>query len=170
MENLTTIQVLSLFDTNKEGRLQFAQNVMREIEQGRVSALDIFLYFKNIEEIIKTITDTSSKNKNSEIAKKFRNELLGQAEHFGKTFTFRNAEITTKEAGAKWHYENCNDPELVRLEANLLEAKKAVEERQKFLQSLPEQGLLTIDNETGEAITIYPPYKTSTTTLSVKLK
>lgn len=170
MEQLTTIQTLSLFDTNKDGRLQFAKSIINEVENGNANPLDIHIYFKNIEEIIKTITDTSTKNKNAELAKVFKESLLSEAQLNGKSFNYRNSEITTKEAGAKWHYENCNDDELLRLEQQLEQAKKELENRQKFLQSLPGEGLLTIDEHTGEAVTIYPPYKTSTTTLSVKLQ
>lgn len=168
---LTTISKLELFDTNKQGRCQFAESVVEAIESGSADPLKVHIFLKNIEEIANTLTSTDQKkNKNFELAKRFKSALLEEADKHGKAFDYHNARIEQRELGAKWNYENCNDPLLIDLEAKMASLKEKITDRQKFLQNLPDGGTTLILEDTGEAITIYKPFKTSTTSIVVKLQ
>jgi hypothetical protein len=56
----------------------------------------------------------------------------------------------------------------LQLKAEL--ATKALKERQDFLKVVPVAGVLFTDEITGETYKIYPPSKTSTTSVAVTLK
>lgn len=168
---LTTISKLELFDTNKQGRSQFAESVVEAIESGSADPLKVHIFLKNIEEISKTLTSTDQKkNKNFKLAHRFRSALLEEADKHGKAFDYHNARIEQRESGTTWNYDNCNDPILANLETEMATLKEKITERQKFLQNLPEGGTTLVIEETGEAITIYKPFKTSTTSIFVKLQ
>jgi hypothetical protein len=72
------------------------------------------------------------------------------------------------EAGTKYNYSECNDPIYKRLLEKKAIIEAEVKSREKFLQAVPYKGMSINDEETGEAdITIYPPVKTSTSTVKV---
>jgi hypothetical protein len=56
------------------------------------------------------------------------------------------------------------------LEADAARINEKLKERQKFLQSMPSDGLGVFIEETGEVFTLYPPSKSSTTSVAVTLK
>jgi hypothetical protein len=172
-EKVELSEVLPLFETTKLQRQEFATSIIQRIENGEVNALEIHLQLKAMEDIITQLTSTDEKkNKNVEGAKKFRDMLMEAHKNFGsgaKTFEFHNAKFTQMEAGSKWHYENCEDPVLTELINQQEAIKGKVDERQKFLQNVPESGMPIITAD-GEAVTVFRPYKTSTTTISVTLK
>lgn len=72
------------------------------------------------------------------------------------------------EAGTKYNYSECNDPIYKRLLGQKAIIEAEVKAREKFLQAVSYKGMSINDEETGEAdITIYPPVKTSTSTVKV---
>lgn len=159
MEQLTTTSILRLFDTTKEQRASFAANVISEIENGNVNPLDIHLQFKAIEQISETVLKDV----------RYRSAVLTEAEKYGKKSTYRNAELAIREVGVKYDYSQCNDPDLYELQAKLDELSEKVKARQKFLQTVAQEGLNVITSD-GEAVTVYPPSKSSTTSVAVTLK
>lgn len=104
--------------------------------------------------------------KNPEVVKAVRNEAELYAKEGGlKLYGHR---IEPIEAGTKYNYSECNDPVYLRLleKKALIEAE--VKAREKFLQAVPYKGMSINDQETGESdITIYPPIKTSTSTVKL---
>jgi hypothetical protein len=91
------------------------------------------------------------------------------AKNGGKITTASGAKVETMEGGTKYHFEKCGDTELEMYEAAVLAAQNNLKERQEFLKRVPKEGLTVVEPFTGEVITVYPPYKTSTSTYKVTL-
>lgn len=87
----------------------------------------------------------------------------------GKRTLPSGTKLETVEAGTSYDFDVCNDPELPRLEQAAKEAAKAVTQRKEFLKRVQPEGMDTVDKQTGEFVKIYPPVKTSTTTVKVTL-
>lgn len=170
---LTTTSILSLFETNKEQRQSFIIATMQAIEDGEVDPLKVHYQLKCIEKIIFEMTSTDeTKNKDGfNIAKRYRELLMDAVEKYGqKKFKFLNSEVEIKEAGVKYDYSKCNDSEINSLLEDAETIAIKLKERQKFLQTVPSKGLELVDSISGELTTIYPPSKSSTTTIQVTLK
>ena len=170
-EQLSTTNILSLFETNKAQRLKFCEDLINKIGDGEVNALQIHAQIKSIEDLLTTLTSTDkAKNKNLDIALTYKAMLMSAAEKYGKSFQLFNATYTIKEVGSKADYSNCGDLELNELMAQAEVLKAKIESRQETLKHLPLSGMLTTDEKTGDTYKIYPPSKKSTTSVSVSLK
>lgn len=158
---LTTTSILALFQTTKEERQSFALDLISKIENGEADPLKIHLQLKCAEDLIKQINANTI----------YKKALLDAAESYGqKSFEFHNSKVEVKEAGVKYDYSKCNDPEYVALAIQQTELDGKVKERESFLKSVPSKGLEIVNTETGETGTIYPPAKSSTTTVAITLK
>lgn len=170
-ENLPQIEtssVLALFETSKQDRADFAEAVLTDIEDGKTDPLKVMVQLKSAEHLIKTLLD---KETNANISSRFKALVVESAEkQGGKQFSAFNAKFQIKEAGTVYDYSQTNDAEILSLKAQEKELKERIKEREKFLQMLPLKGITSIDEETGEVITIYPPARTSTTTIAVTLQ
>lgn len=157
---ISAIGVLSLLETTKEQRQSFVTSVVESLKEGAADPLKVHLQVKNTEDLVKQITDS----------KEYRAILLDEAAKYGKSFERFNAKFETKEVGTKYDYSNCNDPEYIRLSEEADKAKKALSDREKFLKNMPSEGIDILDTGTGETYRIYPPVKSSTTSIAVTLK
>lgn len=161
---------LAAFETTKEQRKSFVNDLLNSIDSGSVDPLRVHLHLKAIEDIIKQLTSLDEKtNKNAEAAKKYRAHLLGAAEKYGNKFQLFNAEFAIKETGSKYDFSQCNDNELSELHNQQEALTDKIKEREKFLKSVPVQGMDHVDSN-GEVLTLYPPSKSSTTSIVVTLK
>lgn len=88
----------------------------------------------------------------------------------GKKFDYRTAKIEEKEVGTKYDWEKCQDTSLNDLLSMQDSLTAKIKERQEFLKTVPEKGLIITDEETGETVTVYRPAKSSTTSVAVTLK
>lgn len=162
-DTLTTSSILALFETNKDQRKSFVNDVLQRLNDGQLNPLEVHLQVKAMEDIIKQLTaDKDYKNFLDDAA---RNQSEGQ-----RSFVFHNAEFTKTEVGTKYDYEVCQDTvwEMLNSQINgLVEQRK---QREKFLQTVPVKGLVVTDELSGETVKIYPPSKSSTSTIAVKLK
>lgn len=152
------LQVLSLFDLNKEQRAELVQQTINRISEGELSPLKAHLQVKAMEDIIAAITKDE----------RYRDMLLDEAAKYGKSFDFGIGKFSTKETGVRYAYDQCNDPILAELTAQNDELLEKIKSRQKFLQTVPLEGM---DIRVGdELVTVYPPSKSSTTSVTVTLK
>lgn len=170
---LSTTSILSLFETTKEQRQDFISRVVQSVENGEVDPLKVHLQIKCMEKIIEGITSTDEK-KNKEaapLAKRYKAALVEAAEKFGaKEFEFMNAKIKIGETGTKYDYSKCGDPELAQWTAEQTALAEKIKTRQELLQKAPVKGMTLVNEETGETYTVYPPSKSSSTSLIVTLK
>jgi len=94
-----------------------------------------------------------------------RSFVLSEAEKYGKSFEWRGAKMSIREVGVKYDYAASGDSEWALLDAQVKELSEKKKAREKFLQAIPITG--TVSPETGEMI--YPPAKSSTTSIAVTL-
>lgn len=158
-QELSTVNILSLFETTKAERASFVSDVVSRLNEGVADAIKVHLQVKAMEDVVKSLNDN----------KEYKSLVLDAAEKNGKKFTYQNAEFSIKEVGTKYDYTNCGDTILAADQAQLDILAEKVKSRQKFLQMIGVEGL-DIITEDGEAAKIYPPSKTSTTSVAVTLK
>lgn len=156
--NIVTQTDLSLFETSKTERQEFAQAVINNAKEGLLNPLKLHLQVKCLEDLIKQITSHPS----------YRELTLDEAYKYGKSFEHYNAKFEIKEMGVKYDYSVCNDPVYNNLKSKLVLLEDEMKAREKFLKSISSEGLQTLIED--EVVTLYPPNKTSTTSISVNLK
>jgi hypothetical protein len=164
--------ILSLFETNKQQRASFVEAVFEQLHEGAIDPLKIHLQIKAMEDIINSLTNADEK-KNKEfglLAKFYKKTLLEAAEKYGKKFQLHNAEFSIKEVGTKYDFSQCGDT----VHQNLAKEAEAInlklKAREDYLKVIPTEGVVVTDEESGETIKIYPPSKSSTTSVAVSLK
>jgi hypothetical protein len=153
-----TISNLSLFETTKENRQNFVSQLIDGLNNGYADPLKIHLQVKCMEDLIKRITSSDE----------YKEYCLTEAAKYGRSFEYHNSKFEVKEMGIKYDYTKCNDPVLWDIEVRMIELENKLKERQKFLKSVPLSGVQILSND--ELVTIYPPTKISTTSVSVTLK
>jgi len=103
--------------------------------------------------------------------KALKSAVRDEIEKYGKCYTTTSgAKLELAETGTSYDYSVCGDNYLTKLNKELEDLTSKIKSRQDFLKTIPLSGLLTIDEETGEAITLYPPTKTSTSSYKVTIK
>lgn len=173
MENLqlTPAQTFSIFDTNKTQRVALCTCLVADIEDGLADPLKVQTHIKMLEDIINTLTNTDpTKNKNSDIAKRYRSLVMDAVAKYGQKFELHNAAFSVGEVGVRYDFSMCGDPYLKQAEIDKTRIDAIVKERQEMLKTIPATGTEIIDSETGELVTIYPPSKSGTTALKTTLK
>jgi len=148
----TAISYLSVMPLSKEQRETFVQKVKTEILSGNENPLKIEIILKGIEETIKAIRSDAD----------IREYVLQELAKYGKTAQIYGAELTRTDRKA-WKY---NDTEINSITAEIEGLKAKLKDREKFLQSIPEGGI--IDPITGEII--YRPTYDVTEVLTIKIK
>lgn len=142
----------------KQSQANISANLVERVMNGELNALEVKVYLKSAEAVIKKAMDGIDY------------EARREAEKYGtKSFDFKDVKVELAQTGTSYDYTLCNDDELNSLEAELAELKKKVTERQKFLQAI--QGHMTIvDENTGEVKKLYPPVKQSNDGLKISFK
>jgi hypothetical protein len=153
-----TLTNLGLFETDKEQRKEFVNQVIEGLNEGSVDPLKVHLQVKCMEDIIKQLTSS----------KQYKEICLTEAVKFGRNFEHHNAKFEIKEMGVKYDYSNCNDPILKELKEKLQYLELEIKYRETLLKGIPSEGMEIIVED--ELVRIYPPSKTSTTTVTVNLK
>lgn len=160
LQNTGATSIVALFKTNKGERESFVSQVIESLKEGNVNSLELHLQIKCMEDIIEQIKSDMQ----------YKLMVLEEAEKSGKAFDFQSSKIAIREVGTKYDFSNTNDPIYMRLESVSSIASKELKERADFLKKVPLSGMVILDEDTGEAVTIYPPSTTSTTSVVVTLK
>lgn len=153
----TQIEILSNQTIDKTTAAEMAQLIISAIENGDVNALNLKIKIKAIENVIKTIKPILDKEARS-IA-----ELEGQ-----KSFTRLGSTVKLQETGVEYDYTNCQDPKHAKLTESFESAKAAKENREAYLKALDKSETI-VDEDSGEIVTIYPPIKSSTSSVVITL-
>lgn len=95
--------------------------------------------------------------------------IIEEIQKHGKFANHLGAKLEVIEAGVSYDYSVCKDSHLDLLEIELASKKQQVDDRKKFLKTIPAEGLEILTSQ-GEVLTIYPPAKSSTTTIKTTMK
>lgn len=153
---LTATNVLSLFQTTKEERQSFVNSMVLAMKEGHADPIQVHTQINCLEHLIEEMKDNEE----------YKSMLLEEAAKHGKSFTRYNADFTVREVGIKYDYSVCQDGVLQELQDEKSAIDEQIKIRQTLLQNIPGSGL--VDPSNGNLI--YPPVKTSTTSVIVKLK
>jgi hypothetical protein len=157
---LQTAENMAAFAVSKANREELAIQIVEAMDAGELNPLDIHYQVKAMEDFIKVLTSNS----------RYKDYVLTEGMKHGKSFEFNGSKMEIKETGVKYDYSNCGDQEWSAIEVEINRRKELQKEREKFLKSVPAEGIEIVSNETGEVIKVYPPSKTSTTSIAVTLK
>jgi len=155
--NTELINTVELSDNIADTRVSIqstANAMIQAVQSGEVSALEMKLKQKFIEAVIEQTKSVIDKAARDEA------ELYGE-----KKFTKFGGEVSLIEAGIKFDYSNCNDEVYNDLLTELEAIKAKIKDREAFLKSI--KGSINIITDHGEAVTVFPPIKTSTSTLKI---
>lgn len=134
------LSFLTILPISKEDRAGFVARAKEEILSGDYNPLHIEAVLKGIEETIKAIRGD----------REIREAVISEIEKHpkGEVSIYRaKFNLTDRKT---WIYDACNDPVYDETKAAIEEAKEAMKQREKFLQSIPEGGVA--DPDTGAII------------------
>lgn len=135
----------------------FSDQLIDSVKQGEANPIEVLVQLKAMEKVI------------GRVLKEIQPNFVTESEkHPEKSFEFNGAKIEKAEVGTSYDFSVCRDVEFERLETDFNTAKARLDERKEFLKAIKKP--LPMVNEDGEAVTIYPPNKTSTTSLRVTIK
>lgn len=152
----TATSTLAILPNTKEQIELFANKLISEIENGQVNPLELIIIQKSFEKMFDKVKETLTK------------AMVDEAEKYGKKFEFKGAKIELVEAGVKYDYSSCGDTQYTRVNEQILQLSEVKKQREAFIKSLKEP-MQVLDEETSELVTVYPPKKSSTTTLKVTI-
>lgn len=149
-----------------------AGRIIQAVEDGEMDPLKALSGLKAMESLVSTLTDKNPKtNRHADKAILLQQHITDAAGVYNeKKFSLYGATFTKTEVGTKYDYSQCNDSKLAELEKAAKDAADALKKRQEFLKTVPVEGLAVTDTDTGETYTVYPPAKSSTSTVSVSFK
>lgn len=169
---LSPEQPLVLSKVNAKTYLRIIKDRVKE--SGNTDVLfrfvEVIKFFDKINELIKGNSQaTTPEERDGD--KEFKKMVLDEVSKYGKEgYTSpRGAKFGLMEnAGTVYHYEKCNDPILEGYAEQFSILTLKINDRKEFLKKVPSAGMEIHIGE-GELITVFPPYKTSTTTYKVTL-
>jgi hypothetical protein len=152
----TATSTLKLMPNNLGQATSFAASLIQEMENGQVSALDILTHVKCIEKSFELLKD------------KLMEFAIDEAANYEKSFEYISVKIEKCEVGTKYDFSKCNDFKLAKISAEVDKYSKEKKEREATLKTL-KTSIKEVDEETGDIVEIFPPIKTSTSSLKVTL-
>lgn len=139
---------------------EYIANIVSRIQDGEINPLDVIANFRKIEKVIDGVMKTPG----------ILDSMIAEYDKYGQKEVEYNGVVLSKvESGVKYDYSNCGDMEYNLLVAKQKEIEKAIKERKRFLDGIPENGTTILNEETGEVIKLMPKTKTSTTILKAKV-
>lgn len=160
---MSASSTLAIINNSKAQNKTLAATFIQEIEDGVIDPIKAHIYLKSIEDLLNNFFDGKS---HPDTVKRYKELVVDEAIKNGKRFEKYGATFEVKEAGTQYDWSVCNDSVLDELIEKAKFYKDEVTKRQDFLKMIPSEGVANPSN--GELV--YPPNKTSTTSLTVKLQ
>jgi hypothetical protein len=157
---INTMELQQIFETTKEQRVEFTHQLIERLNAGELDPLKTHVQVKALEDMLETL-------KNS---KDYKEAVLQAAVLNGKEFEYMSAKFNVREVGVKYDYTKCESPAYDEIMTDYNDAAKRKKDMEEFLKKVPHQGLDIINGVTGEVTRVYPPAKSSTTSVAVSLK
>jgi hypothetical protein len=156
---------------SKQNARTFHAHVKERIKENGYGLFEYVETIKFFEKLAKVISgDSSSKNPDEKSGDtEFKDMIREEIKKYNGTYTTpRGVKFEMAETGTKYDFSKCGDSELPVLEVQAAEINALIKKRQEFLKTLPASGIDIITSD-GEAIKIYPPSKTSTSSYKATL-
>lgn len=155
---ITTASIISLFDLTTDGRQKVVTDMISRIEEGWLDPIMAHYSIKNMEDILDQVKANPV----------YKDMVLSAAEKMGKSFEYKNSKVDIRETGVKYDYSKCGDPIMNEMVAQRDQLNARIKDREKFLRSIPAGGMQVLEDD--EIVQVYPPSKSSTTTVAMTLK
>src|SRR5574344_274744 len=152
-ENLAILKKMP--QSKKEVKL-FAENLINSIQWGEINPLELDGRLKALEEVVSMVRKSEE----------MKEGLLTEAENKEKSFNYGRFSFQKKEIGVKYDFSVCDDQVLEHLEKTSEKLNEEIKARKEFLKTI-QPGVACFD-ENG--IQLFPPAKTSTSTVITLLK
>jgi hypothetical protein len=160
--NQQIIQIDNL-PVSKQSAEAIRQELLRRVQDGEISAVKIQSAIKFYEKVF-----NGDDKKDNGLNHLIKSNVIDEIEKDPKREEWFGFKVSVGEAGVRYNYDNCNDPELAELLEQEKELKEKIKDRQDFLKALKTG--LNIVTKDGEAITVFPPAKISSTSAKFTLK
>lgn len=158
MENTTHLELVPERIT-KAAIKEKADMMMDLIDEGHYNVLTLAVRLKYFKDMAAAI---------EERMRRYVLDDLGKYPK-GQEIVHHNALFTAKDAGVRYDFTGCGDPQWDDLNDSLNSIKAKMKEREKLLRSI--KGSMTIvDEATGEVCTVYEPVRTATPTYQMEWK
>ena len=154
------MELIKFNHTTKEERTQVVREIFQELLEGRINPMELHIRMKCLEEVVKQLTSMPA----------YKAIVLDDAEKHGKSFQYHNAKVDIREVGVKYDYSGCGSSELDALYDLQSDTEDKIKIFEAYHKGLPTSGISVVLASTGEVETLYPPAKTSTTSVAVTLK
>lgn len=149
--------LVNLNPTNKQEAELFASKLTEAVTEGHINALQLHVKLNAMKKAIE------------DVQRNTREMVMREADKYHeRTFEAYSAKVEKTETGVKYDYSDCGDPVYKSYTDQVEELNALIKEREAFLKSL--KAPLNMVTEDGEAITINPPVKSSTSFIKVTLK
>lgn len=156
MEDTTTpTSLLAIMPNTKDEINSFADKLLTQIGNGEIDPLKIHVQLKAVETVIKRVND----NTFYKTAIRNASEMYG-----GKNFEAFGAKVELAEVGTKYNFDNCGHVYYNDVIAKISELEKQKKEYETLLKAIKEATPMIFD---GEGVNVYPPIKTSTSSIKV---
>lgn len=149
--------VIQQFSTSRAGIDVFSDQVIEDVKGGLVNPLQIRVWIKTMEEILERVKKETNANQLTEAEKYSENR-----------FEFMGATLEKADFG-KYDYSVCGDPEWEQFTVTENTAAEGRKLREAFLRTL-QRPLDLVDKDSGEVISIKPPFKKSAPGLKVSIR
>lgn len=124
----------------------------------------------NVIEIADTISKMELFIKELKSNNKYIGYLYDEVSKYGKSYTTTSGtKLELAEVGVKYDYSDCQDAIWNELQNSLESIQALIKNRETFLKAISIHGL-DIINEDGEVLKIYPPTKTSTSSVKCTIQ
>jgi len=157
---IQTAENMAAFAVSKANREELAIQIVEAMDAGELNPLDIHYQVKAMEDFIKVLTGNT----------RYKDYVLTEGMKHAKSFEFNGSKMEIKETGVKYDYSKCGDPNWQLLEDQISELKDKQKAVEAHLKVLPAEGIEVVNADSGEVIKMFPPVKTSTTSIAVTLK
>lgn len=169
-KSLTHTLVEQFSDMGKSSLPDLVESFEYLLNHGSIDDIHLLKALTMMKKLGTSLTSTAKDNPFSEKAKAFMDGVYDSVSKLKTDNVLLGAKFETSETGVKYDYTNCGDKIWDALVAQKETLEETIKEREKFLKTIPYEGLPTFDEKSGETSTLFPPSKVSTSTVKVTLK
>lgn len=153
-----TVQIIGRAIPFTKAEMQDAVEVLAtKVSNGEVDPIATYTEVKALGEVIALFLKD----------KRVTEATISAVDYFGKLGAkYNGASLCTTETGVRYDFSACGDTRWNELAKQKAAIEEQLKEREKFLKAISGKQSI-VDDETGELLTLYPPTKTSTTSVRV---